>query len=333
MSTCCGPELSSNVASAAANPATQLALEELNVMNAILISKPLALACLVTAAATLAIGAQLAVSQSPSDRGAATITLDTHAELVAADSPNGQLNLAQRRDDTSPTGTSGELSLSDFEITSQPQNGESLTLSDERLGIESSATENSFFDSPERTPNRFDVKSSTPIENKIRKTLTRAISGLDFHETPLEDIVGFLQDECEIPIQLDRRALDDEGFGVDEPVTILLRGVKLESALRLMLRDLQLTYTVQDEVLLITTESVAASTLETRVYPVADLELKTDSLKDVITATVATESWSVNGGGESEIRTLGDALVISTTYAIHEEIQQLFQQLQDLNRQ
>jgi hypothetical protein len=84
---------------------------------------------------------------------------------------------------------------------------------------------------------------------------------------------------------------------------------------------------------LITTESVAASTLETRVYPVADLELKTDSLKDVITATVATESWSVNGGGESEIRTLGDALVISTTYAIHEEIQQLFQQLQDLNRQ
>jgi hypothetical protein len=333
MSTCCGPELSSNVASAAANPATQLALEELNVMNAILISKPLAIACLVTAAATLAIGAQLAVSQSPSDRGGSTITLDTHAELVAADSPNGQLNLAQRRDDTSPTGTSGELSLNDFEITSQPQNGESLTLSDERLGIESSATENSFFDSPERTPNRFDVKSSTPIENKIRKTLTRAISGLDFHETPLEDIVGFLQDECEIPIQLDRRALDDEGFGVDEPVTILLRGVKLESALRLMLRDLQLTYTVQDEVLLITTESVAASTLETRVYPVADLELKTDSLKDVITATVATESWSVNGGGESEIRTLGDALVISTTYAIHEEIQQLFQQLQDLNRQ
>ena len=52
-------------------------------------------------------------------------------------------------------------------------------------------------------------------------------------------------------------ALEEIGVGTDEPVTINLHNVSLRSALRLMLKKLQLTYIIQDEVLMITTPEEA----------------------------------------------------------------------------
>ena len=57
----------------------------------------------------------------------------------------------------------------------------------------------------------------------------------------------------------------------DEPVTINLQNVTLRSALRLMLKRMQLTYIIKDEVLMITTPEEAESELIAKVYPVADL--------------------------------------------------------------
>jgi hypothetical protein len=67
------------------------------------------------------------------------------------------------------------------------------------------------------------------------------------------------------------------GIGPDVPVTRNLSGVSLRSALRLMLKDLELTYVIRDEVLLITTPEEAIAQLATRVYPVADLVLPIDN--------------------------------------------------------
>jgi len=60
-------------------------------------------------------------------------------------------------------------------------------------------------------------------------------------------------------------------------VTRNLSGVSLRSALRLMLKDLDLTYVIRDEVLLITTPEEANAKLVTKVYPVADLVLPINS--------------------------------------------------------
>ena len=51
------------------------------------------------------------------------------------------------------------------------------------------------------------------------------------------------------------------GIGTDTPVTKNLKGITLRSALRLMLRELSLTYIIKDEVLLITTPEEAESQL------------------------------------------------------------------------
>jgi hypothetical protein len=78
-------------------------------------------------------------------------------------------------------------------------------------------------------------------------------------ETPLKDVVDYLQDLHHIEIQLDEKALRQAGIGDDTPVTFNLKGVSLQSALRLLLREPDLDYVIRDEVLFITTPREAAA--------------------------------------------------------------------------
>ena len=100
---------------------------------------------------------------------------------------------------------------------------------------------------------------------------------LEFIETPLDQVVDFLKDQHGINIELDAGELDNVGIGTDVPITRNLKGITLRSALRLMLKDLELTYVIRDEVLLITTPEEAEAELVTKVYPVGDLVLPIQS--------------------------------------------------------
>ncbi|MCG2684963.1 MAG: hypothetical protein L6306_15270 [Planctomycetales bacterium] len=117
-----------------------------------------------------------------------------------------------------------------------------------------------------------DLAKRGTAEKKIDDAL-KSTTQLEFIETPLQDVIDYLKDMHKIEIQIDTRALGDVGIGTDTPVTKNLKGVSLRSALRLMLRELGLTYMIQDEVLLITTPEEAETRLSTKVYPVADLVL------------------------------------------------------------
>ena len=104
-----------------------------------------------------------------------------------------------------------------------------------------------------------DLKAAGGAEERINEALRSPLkaSGLDFTEEPLENVVNFLQEEYEIPIQLDEPALEDAGLTRDEPITMTLQNVTLRSALRLMLKQSQLTYIISDEVMIITTPEEA----------------------------------------------------------------------------
>lgn len=162
----------------------------------------------------------------------------------------------------------------------------------------------------------------------IKQVLRRPLvgTGLQFANVPLEQVVASLRDQYNIEVLIDTPALDDIGLGSDEPVTIDLRHISLQSALRLMLSRLQLTYVVRDEVLVITTPEEAESELSLCVYDVHDLVGSggSDALVDMIVACVATDTWAENGGGEQEIRALPRGLlVISQTAQVHDQIRQL----------
>jgi hypothetical protein len=124
-----------------------------------------------------------------------------------------------------------------------------------------------------------DLKATGEAERRIETALRNPLSsvGLDFTDAPLEEVVSFIQETYNIPVQLDTPALEEIGIGPDEPVTVNLHGISLRSALRLLLKQLQLTYIIRDEVLMITTPEEAEAQLVVKVYPVADLVLPIDA--------------------------------------------------------
>jgi hypothetical protein len=232
---------------------------------------------------------------------------------------------------------------------------------------ESAAEENPFSETPPATPSAIDrsILAATPnqpaeqatsnnefcqcvgAENspsvaKIEQALRAQLksSGLEFTDTPLEEVVGFIQESYGIPVQLDTTALEEIGIDPQEPVTVSLHGISLRSALRLMFKQLQLTYIIQDEVLIITTPESAESELLTCVYDVRDLMAGpkdvggADALIDTIVKCISTETWAENGGGEAAIEFLKPGLlVIAQTRAVHEEVRGLLETIRNVQKQ
>jgi hypothetical protein len=183
------------------------------------------------------------------------------------------------------------------------------------------------------------AKEPVAPEAAIKKALASPTQ-VEFIDTPLQDVIDYLKDYHHIEIQLDRKALNDVGVEPDKPITKNLKGISLRSALRLILRDLDLTYVIEDEVLLITTRELAERQLTTKVYPVADLvECRNskgqprddyDTLIEVITSIIQPTTWdAVGGAGSITGASLSTAkvLVVSQTQDVHEQIIDLLEQI------
>jgi hypothetical protein len=107
-------------------------------------------------------------------------------------------------------------------------------------------------------------------EAKIESALIEPAK-FDFVDQPLSDVAAQLRERHKISIQLDTKALTDAGLGSDTPVTAHAEGISLRSALKLVLEQLDLTYVIRDEVLMITSKTEAENWLTFRIYPVRDL--------------------------------------------------------------
>ncbi|TWT74685.1 RNA polymerase sigma factor CnrH [Posidoniimonas polymericola] len=168
-------------------------------------------------------------------------------------------------------------------------------------------------------------ESVAKIEAALSKPLTR--QGLEFLDIPLEECIDFLRNEYEIEIQLDEKAFDDLGIGTDEPVTINLRNISLESALNLMLARLDLTHVIANEVLLITGQEEAETHSSTKLYPTSRLGYDAEQLRQTFITIVAPHTWSENKG-EAEIEALSNGdLLVRQTYAGHRELAKVLEQL------
>jgi hypothetical protein len=171
-------------------------------------------------------------------------------------------------------------------------------------------------------------------------------SGLDFTDQPLRDVVTQLQDLYRIPIQIDRTALNAAGLREDEPINVNLHNISLRSALKLLLGQVQLTWVIQNEVLMITTPDEADKKLVTCVYDVRDLAeaykqpteprgavstADYNPLIGAITSCVAHDRWSENGSGTGEIRPLQPGLLVVTqTAAVHEQVRGLLKAIREV---
>jgi len=124
---------------------------------------------------------------------------------------------------------------------------------------------------------------SSQVEQKIRAALDGETS-IEFIESPLQDICDYLADFHQITIQIDGKALDEEGLGPDVPITGNLRGVSLRSALNLLMAQHDLAWAVRDEAVLITTAVAARAHPIVQVYNVADLIPDGSNSEDLVQA-------------------------------------------------
>jgi hypothetical protein len=139
---------------------------------------------------------------------------------------------------------------------------------------------------------------------------------------------------------LDTKTLNDLGIMPDVTVTKSLKGITLRAALRLVLRDLGLTYVIRDDVLVITTPENACYL---KVYDVADLVAAKegeaavlDSLMGMVTKICPSSppgqsSWP---GWIGSLRSAGvAAIVVNQPEEFHDQVADLLAQLRAVRHQ
>jgi hypothetical protein len=176
-----------------------------------------------------------------------------------------------------------------------------------------------------------DEKDDDSAEARIVRTLAKPTT-VEFVDLPLEDCISFLKEYHNVNMWLDKASLSDEGVALDQPVTLKLAGVTLESVLHLLLEPVQLDWIVQDEVLKITTRSWADKHPETRTYDIhnlVDAGHKHEDLIAAITTCIEPASWS---GKETTagISHTGGVLVIRQSQRVHSDIAHLLEELDEI---
>jgi hypothetical protein len=133
---------------------------------------------------------------------------------------------------------------------------------------------------------------------------------VNFKETGLQDAIEFISTMMNMPIIIDKGALDENKLTYTTPVTFVVRRpLSARMALRGILYPLGLTYVVVDGVIYVTTPVRAHEYMKVKVYNVTDLvqvdwsdgnpvkrTLNAMLLIDMITSTVDPDSWEQRGG-------------------------------------
>lgn len=113
---------------------------------------------------------------------------------------------------------------------------------------------------------REEPQSVKQIRTKLNDPVT-----LEFVETPLSDVIDFLKDLTSVNIVLDRPALEEEGINSGTPVSIHVKSIGLQSALKVLLNAYNLTFKIEDECLMITSKLPEQDRFDLRAYPVGKM--------------------------------------------------------------
>jgi type II secretory pathway component GspD/PulD (secretin) len=110
-------------------------------------------------------------------------------------------------------------------------------------------------------------------ERAIDRALQEKYVTLSFDNTPLQTVVKSIEEYIgdNINICLDHQALAQASIRLDRPLTQHFNNISLRSALNILLKDVELTYIIQNQVIWITTEENARGKQKIVTYNVTDL--------------------------------------------------------------
>ena len=151
-------------------------------------------------------------------------------------------------------------------------------------------------------------RDATATEERIRIALAEPVS-FNFLDTPLKDMLAYFHSLTDIDIFLDERGLSRADIGADEPITLSLDGVALESALELVLADLGLDYVVDNDVLEITDAATVARMAETRLYDVRNLAKAGEAQEILVRKVRELAAPDATADRDAVVTSAGDGLL------------------------
>ncbi|TWU22207.1 ECF RNA polymerase sigma factor SigE [Novipirellula galeiformis] len=174
------------------------------------------------------------------------------------------------------------------------------------------------------------------VDEAAAKKVAEALQssqGHSFVDTPLDEVMQKISHDFRLPILIDRRALEELGLTADTPVRLELKDVQLKTVLDIMLAGLDLTYTIQGDTLMVTTVEAAEALLLTRIYWLEGTGVAGDSktITTLIQSTIRPDAWEALGGTSTmaPFQSTRPALLISTTFEVHQQIESLLQTLRE----
>ncbi|MBM80794.1 MAG: hypothetical protein CMJ78_09390 [Planctomycetaceae bacterium] len=156
--------------------------------------------------------------------------------------------------------------------------------------------------------------------NHVPEQLAK-LATVEFADKSLRDIAAWIQTEQKIPVLFDTKTLNETGVALGEPVTDRLQNEPVYLLLN-RLRGLNLAWYVEDNILRITTTSVASERMSTQPYNVGDLldgGFKQAAISNVIQETTSGP-WEEESGEGGGLEWLGDVLFVRQTDNMHREV-------------
>jgi hypothetical protein len=170
-------------------------------------------------------------------------------------------------------------------------------------------------------------------EKKIAEKLDASIN-VQMDQVPLAEVVEYLNREGGLPTSLDQRSLEEIGLSPDEPVSLTPNGGSLRNALSQLLRSSDLTYTVRDDMLVITTKEAAEQDLITRIYWLEGTGTAAAdylALIETLQSSIVPDGWDRMGGPftMSRLNSTRPALVVGATYTVHHQLERFFKAMRE----
>jgi hypothetical protein len=150
------------------------------------------------------------------------------------------------------------------------------------------------------------------------------------HDAAFSDLFRLVEAEAGVPVLIDKPSLEEEGVTGDTPITAQFHDLRLESALKLVLQEYNLTAVFNGRSILITSQLTAGNDLTTRLYPIRDLigdggiesDRVADELAGILEETCSPNSWK-NVGGNGHIGHIvpDRCLIVRQSASVHREIE------------
>jgi hypothetical protein len=188
----------------------------------------------------------------------------------------------------------------------------------------------------EKSKKRSEGIKMTAKEQAILKVLSSPMEA-EFNNATFGDVIDYLRKKLKVDITVDKRALTELNISESDTTISLKMRSSVRTILKRLLADLNMTYVVKDETILITSQARAKEMTTTRTYYLGDLVAVLDvrldpvtsyllmaqranQLINMITSSIDPQSWKVNnpdavGTIVFDPRTM--AVVVKQTAEVH----------------